>query len=290
LRVGKAHVGTKIDAARVDIGTAPLFRLICIAYRLKQYQVIGPDWLKTRMFDIQAKIPDGVTTEKVPEMLRTLLVERFGLKIHHDSKEQSVYALMVAKGGPKLKESAPAPPTAADAPSPEKASTETFFMPTVQGDVKLTRGAQGISIEMPGGEISGKLRASIGGAGAASRIHIESSRTTMKTFAELLSVGVVDRPVVDMTGLTGQYDLTVELSLEDAMKVARASVYLLPVGGKGGGGDAERARAEPGGGASDPSGASIFASIKNLGLKLEARKAPLDLLVVDYMDKTPTEN
>ena len=280
MRAGTAHTGTKIDAARVDIGTDSLFRLICIAYRLKPWQVTGPEWLKTTAYDIQAKIPDSGTPDHVPEMLQTLLTERFALKIHRDARDQAVYALVVAKGGMKMKESAPEPappPPAADAPKPQSMS-----IPTEQGDVKITLGSAGINIEMPGGEISGKLRMTMGGGGGApSRIHLESSGTTMKAFAEMLSVGVVERPVVDMTGLSGNYEVAVDLSQEDAMNAARASVSFLPRGGGGGGGDA---------GASDPSGSSIFASIQNLGLKLEPRKLPFDTLIVDHMEKTPTAN
>src|SRR5215831_5458035 len=58
VRDGRAHIGTKIDAARVDRGTVSLLRLICAAYQVKPYQVKGPDWLATTTFDIQAKIPD----------------------------------------------------------------------------------------------------------------------------------------------------------------------------------------------------------------------------------------
>jgi uncharacterized protein (TIGR03435 family) len=64
MRAGTAHVGTRIDAARVDIGYASLFRLICTAYQVKPYRVAGPDWLKTAMYDVQAKIPDGVSPER----------------------------------------------------------------------------------------------------------------------------------------------------------------------------------------------------------------------------------
>src|SRR5665213_2250323 len=63
IKGGTAHIGTRIDASRVDIGTASLFRLICTAYRLRPYQVTGPDWLKTTVFDIQAKIPSGVPAD-----------------------------------------------------------------------------------------------------------------------------------------------------------------------------------------------------------------------------------
>lgn len=286
MRAGTAHVGTKIDSARVDIGTASLLRLICTAYRLKPYQVAGPEWIKTTMYDIQAKIPDGGTTDRVPEMLQTLLAERFGLKVHRDARDQAVYALVVAKGGSKMKESAPdpaPPPPAADAPKPQSIS-----IPTEQGDVNLTLSATGVNIEMPGGEINGKLRMTVsGGAGTPPRIHLESSGTTMKTFAEMLSVGLVDRPVVDMTGLAGNYAVALDLSQEDAMNAARAATNFLPRGGGGGGGDAGRARD---GGASDPSGSSVFASIQNLGLKLEPRKLPVDMLIVDRMEKIPTAN
>jgi uncharacterized protein (TIGR03435 family) len=293
LRDGRAHVGTKIDAGRVDIGTASLFQLICVAYRLRPYQVTGPDWLKTTMYDIQAKIPSGATAVEVPEMLRTLLEDRFGLKIHHESKDQPVYALVVAKGGPKLKESTPDPTTPADPQPPTgKPSADTVSMPTAQGNVKLTRTATGINIEMPGGEISGKIRVTLPGPGTPPRLHLETSGVTMKTFAEMLSVGVVDRPVVDMTGLSSSYELAVDLSIEDATKVARASINIVPVGGGGGGGggDAGKPRPEAGGRASDPSGPSILESIQNLGLKLEPRKLPLDALVVDRMERSPTAN
>ena len=286
LRAGTAHIDTKIDASRVDVGTMSLFRLICIAYRLKPYQVSGPDWLKTANYDIQAKIPDGVLADKVPEMFQTLLVERFGLTAHRDSKDQPVYALVVAKGGVKMKESGPGP--APPPPAPGAPQPDSMSIPTAQGDVYAVRTGQGISIEMPGGEISGKLRVSMsGGGGAPPRIHVESSGTTMKTLAELLSVGVMDRPVVDLTGLAGRYEVAVDLSQEDATNVLRSQVSLIQPRG-GGGGDAGRER--DGGAASDPSGSSIFTSIQNLGLKLEPRKLPLDMLVIDRMEKAPTAN
>ena len=156
LRAGTAHLGTRVDAARVDIGTISLFRLICTAYRLRPYQVTGPDWMKTTMFDIQAKIPEGASVDMIPEMLQTLLVERFGLKVRRDSKEQPVYALVVGPGGPKMKESAPEPPLPPPAPGAPKPME--MSLPTAQGDVKLVRTAKGMSLEMPGGVISGRSR------------------------------------------------------------------------------------------------------------------------------------
>lgn len=279
MRSGTAHLGTKIDAGRVDIGTAPLFRLICTAYRLKPYQVAGPDWLKTAMFDVQAKIPAGVSTDKVPEMLQALLADRFGLKLHHESREQPVYALVQAKGGAKLKDSAPAA-TEVDAADPTKPVQE-MAIPTLQGDVKISRGPKGINLEMPGGEIGGKVRVTPvqGNGSQPMRLHLESSNMTMKTFAELLSTGAVDRTVVDMTGLTGAYEIALDMSEFDAMGVARASITFMNMGDGGAAGVA-----------SDPSGSSLRASIQNLGLVLEPRKLPLDMVVVDHAEKVPSAN
>jgi uncharacterized protein (TIGR03435 family) len=165
-------------------------------------------------------------------------------------------------------------------------------MPTLQGDVKMVRTEKGASLEMPGGEISGKIRASVNPPTGSQppKFHLESSGTTMKSFAEMLSVGVVGRPVVDMTGLTGAYEVAVDLSMDDAMNVARASVTLLPTGGGGGDGGGSKDGGTAGANLADPSGSSIFASIQNLGLKLEPRKLPLELLVIDHMEKTPTAN
>ncbi len=288
MRAGKAHIGTKIDSSRVDIGTATLFRLICTAYRLRPYQVAGPDWLKNTVFDIQAKIPDRVSPDKVPEMLQTLLTERFGLKVHHEDKEQPVYALVVGPAGIKMKESPPEP----DPPPPPPGTPAPMEMsaPTLQGDVKMTRSAQGLTLQMPEGEIKGKIRISLpgqGGEGKPMRIHLESSGTTMESFAQMLSVGVVDRVVVDKTGLKGAYEVAVDLSQDDAMSVARAAVMNGPMGavmGAGGEGGNQAA------GLSDPSGSAINKSIQDLGLKLEPRRLPLDTLIIDHIEKTPTAN
>src|SRR5580698_3734270 len=67
------HVGTKIDGARADIGSAALLSLILDAFAVKPYQLSGPDWLFSPgldipRFDILAKMPEGATKEQVPEM------------------------------------------------------------------------------------------------------------------------------------------------------------------------------------------------------------------------------
>jgi len=269
-------MGTKIDASRVDIGEASLFRLICTAYRLRPYQLSGPAWLRTTMYDVQAKLPAGVAADKLPEMLRTLLTERFALKTHRETKDQPVYALVVEPGGIKMKASAPEPPPPALPPGAPK-PVETSLL-SLEGNVKIVRTAQGATVEMPDGEISGKLRVTpVGGAAQATRLHLESSGTTMKSFAAMLSVGVVDRPVVDKTGLTGAYEVALDISFEDMWNAAGRAMNARPGGPVGAGAPA-------------PPDSIIFQSIGNLGLKLEPRKLPLELLVVDRAEKTPTAN
>jgi uncharacterized protein (TIGR03435 family) len=98
----QANIGLHISASQVRITYMSLKDYIGIAYRVRTSQtdqIAGPDWIAQERFDIAAKIPDGAPSDQVPEMLQTLLADRFQLKIHHDSKEFSVYALAVAKGG-----------------------------------------------------------------------------------------------------------------------------------------------------------------------------------------------
>src|SRR3569833_216143 len=202
-----AHLGIRVDAHRVDIGTTPLLTLICDAYGVRPYQVSAPDWLKNTLFDIQATIPAGVSPDKLPEMLQGLLEQRFGLKMHHESKDQSVYALVVAKDGPKMTVSEPDATDVSTGPDGKPAQTLT--LPTLQGEVRMTRSPKGFLLEMPGKEIEGRVWATpvpSNGSGPA-LVHFESSGLTMKSFAALLSVGVLDKPVVDLTNLKGGYDV-----------------------------------------------------------------------------------
>src|SRR5215467_770128 len=111
---GQQRIGMRMDAGRVEIDGLPLSDIINAAFRVKSYQVTAPSWLASGMsaprFDIHATLPAGTTTQQVPEMLQALLAERFKLAYHRENKEQSVYALIAGKGGPRLIESPPDPP------------------------------------------------------------------------------------------------------------------------------------------------------------------------------------
>jgi uncharacterized protein (TIGR03435 family) len=281
---GKMHVGMKTGAARVDIGFMSLTEIICAAYKIKQYQISGPDWMNAFMggqrFDVLAKMPEGATKEQVPEMLQALLAERFRLAIHHDSKERSVYALVVGKGGVKMKEVAADPPPPA---AVEKADAAPGEEPAPAADtgpqVKVKSNADGsgtATVHSPEG--NAKISYS------ASGMHMEMEKMTMDKLAETLTP-FVDRPVVDKTELKGNFQVALDLTMDDLKNMARK--LGAPMAGAGAPGG--EAGALPSDAASEPTG-SIFKSVQQLGLKLESRKAPLDLIVIDHLEKMPTEN
>src|SRR5262245_50969758 len=67
---GKVRLGMSITGSRVEIGFMSLADLIPTAFKVKAFQVSGPDWIRTQRFDISAKLPEGATKEEVPEMLQ----------------------------------------------------------------------------------------------------------------------------------------------------------------------------------------------------------------------------
>ena len=281
---GKLHVGMKIDAGRVDIGFASLRDLVMQAYEVKPFQVTGPDWMSAQRFDILAKMPDGATKEQIPAMLRALLEERFKLVAHRENPEQPVYSLEVAKNGPKFKE-APVP----DAAPPKPEGKADMVFGTGDQQIRINRtgdgqgGTQTMSMSNPE---TGTTKVSVGPDG---RMHMEMERMTMAALAQMLTP-MLDRPVVDHTGLKGAFTIGLDLSIQDMMQMARtagiAGAGAPPIGG----GPAGFGGPAPGLAASDPSGGSIFMSVQQLGLKLEKQKAPMETIIVDSAEKNPTDN
>jgi len=277
---GKIHAGMKIDAARVDIGLTSVMELICKAYNVKSYQVQGPSWLSAQVsaqrFDVIAKMPEGATKEQVPQMLQALLADRFKLVVHHDSKEQAVYALVVGKGGPKVKESAPppaAPPAEAGGPAAASSgSSQVTIQQTGRGaTISDGEGTQQKTSMTPDG-----------------KIHLELSGITMEKFVTGAIAPFVDRPVIDLTDLKGRYDINMDITMADAMAAARKAGVAVPNAPAASGGPGDAAR--PADAASDATPGSIFGTIQSMGLKLEPRKMQLDFIVVEKVEKMPTEN
>ena len=86
----------------------PLMSYLTIAYQVRAAQINGPDWLSTEFFDMEAKADRTCTVDELHVMLQNLLLERFHIKLHRESKDQPAYALVVDKGGPKLTDHDPA--------------------------------------------------------------------------------------------------------------------------------------------------------------------------------------
>jgi uncharacterized protein (TIGR03435 family) len=91
-----------VEPGRLTYTNVSLQDCILAAYGMKVYQVSGPGWLDADRYDIAAKAADAAPEARIMRMLQTLLAERFQLKVHHESKDLTVYGLVVAKNGPKL--------------------------------------------------------------------------------------------------------------------------------------------------------------------------------------------
>jgi uncharacterized protein (TIGR03435 family) len=273
--------GPHIDGSRAEYIYMTPKQLLAIAYHVKEYQISGPDWLSEEHFDIEAVLPDGATRDDVPAMLQSLLKDRFKLAAHNATEEHKVLALLVGKGGPKLKE-VPAP-AALDVNAPLKPGEQQMDGP--DGPVRILRNPDGTMTFNLGtrGTVINHVNTQ------TQSLDIESNGVTLSGFADILTrvmqLGNQSGPqIVDQTGLKGYYEITTEISFADLMSGTRAFNRGAPPSG----GDAN---ASPAAAASDPSGEpTVFASIEKLGLKLEERKAPVEQLDIDHMEKTPTEN
>jgi uncharacterized protein (TIGR03435 family) len=229
-------IGMDANAGMVRYTNITLRDCIRAAYRLRDFQVQGPDWIRDARYEITAKLGAG-TTDQIPEMLQSLLEERFKLSIRRSTKEQQVYALVLGKNGPTLK--------VADA----KAA----------GQLTTALGPDG------------KPRPAMTYRVLASGVELRAPAATLATVVEFLS-RLMQRPVVDMTGLNGQYDLTLTFMPEIIGETIASAAQI----------DGKPIFSEP--------GPSLFDAVLQYGLKLEARKAPMELLTVVQAERTPTEN
>jgi len=281
------------DPSQITYNFLSLRDLITQAYGVRNDQVSGPPFLTSERFNIVAKIAPGATKDDVKVMLQNLLKERFQLAVHRENKELPVYELVVAKDGAKLKESADqsdpdtaprggaaGPAGSADAPPP----------PPPPDPSKIKFGKDG----MP--EIPAALRrpgvmmmAMMSPTGA--RIKLDGNRATMAQLVDTLS-NQSDRPVLDKTGLTARYDFTLDFAPDQGAMMAKMGALGPPPPPPGAG---PGPGAGLGGGDAGPrletDALPLPAAIqKQLGLRLEAKKDAIDLLVIDHMEKTPSEN
>ncbi len=267
----------------VQANGVPLQMLVRQAFGVSDDRILNePDWVKSARFDLEAK----VAPEDAP-MLKTLsmqerfamflpvLEDRFGLKFHHEKKDLEVYTLVVAKGGPKLKEATPADGGKGDRPK----SGGTGAPPPPPLPPGLGGAAGGEAASRPGLGGGGPAR----GQGMVMRMSstqgmtLNANGTPIASLAQMISQQI-SATVVDKTGLTGNYDFM--LSFMPEMAIGTGSMMRPPQG------------APPPDGAQtqEPVGASIFTALQEqLGLKLVAQKEPMDVIVIDQIEQ-PTAN
>jgi uncharacterized protein (TIGR03435 family) len=273
------------DPGRLDYNNVSLKDLIRQAYGVKDYQISGPDWMASTRFDVVAKLPADTPRSKVPEMLQALLAERFKVTIHRETKELPMYALVVGKNGPKMKESEVDP----NAPPPDGGPGPGG--PSANGGPGPAGGAAGGGVRMSKdgtpqfapGPARGPMMMMNG------RGHVSAKMMNMDSLVNLLA-RQLDRPVVDQTGLKGNYDFDLDYTPDEGQRGMGFIAGVPPPppgGGAPGGGEGH----VPSASNPDANGVSLLTAVQSqLGLKLDARKGAVELIVVDNVEKIPTEN
>ena len=173
------------DPRQITWSYATLKDMLMAAYDVYAYQVSGPTWLGSERYDVVAKVPSGATKEQVNVMWRNLLAERFGVTLHHESKEFQVEELVVAKGGSKLKETAE-DPNAPWPPGPPKMVNGELIGPGMVHQIEPFG---------PNGP----------------RTHTVAKAQPLSKLTTMMG-NQFHHPVLDKTGLTGKYDFTFEFT------------------------------------------------------------------------------
>lgn len=239
------------DPGRIHYSGTSLMNLLSNAYEVKLFQVVGPGWLTSESFDVDATMPPTTTKEQFRVMLQNLLIERFKLAIHRETRELPIYALVKGKNGAKLKES--------KGPYDEG--------PLKRPDSPPKPGPDGFPLAMP--ELAGHRGIFVSGRATGDngrRIVFQQQST--QDLADRLT-DVLRRPVKNDTSLTANYDFTLTFADDDglfgpARGTPAANTEPLP---------------------------DLFTAIQvQLGLKLEPKTGPVEVLVVDHAEKIPTEN
>jgi uncharacterized protein (TIGR03435 family) len=226
--------------------------VIRTAYGVQEYQIVGgPGWINSDKFDIAAKAPDdmppaapGAVPSRHQLMVRALLADRFNLAVHKETREMPVFALVMARPDGRL---GPQMRRSQDDCTPEAVRARAQAPPAGGGN-PWTRVSCGTSVGP--GLIS---------AGGRTMPQIATA------FSRLTNTGSsLNRLVVDRTGLAGTYDLELRFTPENVPPAA-AGIPGLP--------------------AIDPNGPSIFAAVQEqLGLKLDAQRGPVEVLVIDRVE------
>jgi uncharacterized protein (TIGR03435 family) len=243
----------QVNPRQVRLTYLTMRDFITRAYRVRAYQVIGPEWIVTDRYDIIATLPEGATTAQVPEMMQSLLEDRFGLKVHNSQKEFTVYTLSRNK----------------------RPFTLTEVQPRDSDNQVATTGVnQGRS--SPGGLALNLAR---GGLLVFADNKFDGKGMSMDMLANNM-YAFLGLPTVNNTDVKGFYDIQIAVTPDDfnlmmgKAAATRGVQYSVE----------ELAEIN----ASTPQ--SFLDGLDKVGLKVEKGKAPLEVINIDELKKTPTEN
>jgi uncharacterized protein (TIGR03435 family) len=232
-----------------SVRSVTLQRLIQVAYGgLEEDQIVGaPKWFASEEYDIDAKTDNSVADElqkltpdhrtiEQGQMIRALLEDRFGLRAHGETKEVSIYLLVIAKNGPKLREAKPGD-TYPDGIMVPEGLSKSGVMTMQAGELN----AQAVMIE----KLVGFLKMTL------------------------------HRPVLEKSGLTGNYDFKLQFMPDRLAPRASPDVAL----------NYQPELVPP-----DPAAPSLFTALQEqLGLKLESGRGPIQIVIVDHVER-PSAN
>jgi len=201
------RVSHRVTDTRVDLVKIELRQLLWMAYEIDPFccrdRLPGADALTRVLFDVHATIPSGSNRTHVPEMLKSLLIRRFGLRTHVEPRPTDIYELVVGTDGVRMKEVAAANELDKEFPGERTLRTPESDSETVNGRKRTITTGRRITT------ITARTMHDRIFTGRGTQ-QIEAARMTMAELASVLAVNT-GRPVLDKTNLTGVYSFTLEL-------------------------------------------------------------------------------
>ena len=252
----------RFTPGRVELVNVSLDEVLQTAFNVKlRNRMSVPGWLSSVRVEIRAA-SSLTAPAQMREMMRTLLVERFGLVTHTEQRPFDVHELTVASGGHTMREVEALDELAREfAPPSEAARNMDTTSQTIDGPVRsmMLGIGQRVVTDRSMYEVTFL---------EGSMLRLNAIRMSMAELASRLMLSVGAEQVVDRTGLPGLYQFVVDLP-------NRPVPFPMPVRE---------------GTVAEPPRLTAAQAVESLGLKLERRRAPVDVIIVDAIERTPREN
>ena len=248
-------------AQGLEYSQLPIGWLLRLALQKPDYQMIGaPGWIDTDRYTIMAKAPEGTPPAAFTTMLVNLLKDRFQLATHLETRELPIFHLVVARTDGRL--------------GPNLKATPADCQATIAArDAALQAAAAGRGAPPPmppPGDLKAPPPCGFG------RLLTGDAAVSGRTIAQFVTTlsEWVGRPVIDKTGLTGLHDFTLRFAPDGVRAAGPLGPTLAVLGAQG---------PAP---AVDPNAPSLSAALQEqLGLKLESARGPVEVVVVDRLEK-----